>query len=274
MAQANYWILTIPHANFLPYLPPNCSYIKGQLELGRRRRRLAEEETEESGYLHWQLVAYFTKKVRLGGVTSTFGPWHAEPTKSRAANDYVWKDDTSIEGTRFELGNLPINRSSPKDWDGILSHAKAGTFELIPSDIVVRCYNQLRRIEADSLSPRPIVRTVFCYWGRTGSGKSRRAWGEAGNDAYPKNSRTKFWDGYRGHKNVVMDEFRGCIDIANLLIWLDRYPCIVEMKGTSTVLKAEKIWITSNLHPYKWYPDLDKETMDALIRRMEIIEFE
>lgn len=65
----------------------------------------------------------------------------------------------------------------------------------------------------------------------------------------------------------------GCIDIAHLLRWLDRYPVIVEVKGGSQVLKAECIWITSNLDPRSWYPDLDQETLAALLRRLNITHF-
>jgi len=111
------------------------------------------------------------------------------------------------------------------------------------------------------------------FWGRSGSGKSRRAWEEAGLDAYPKDPRTKFWCGYRGQVNVVIDEFRGGIDIGHLLRWLDRYPVIVEIKGSSTVLSAERIWITSNIPPESWYPDVDAETMVALKRRLKVIHF-
>jgi hypothetical protein len=112
---------------------------------------------------------------------------------------------------------------------------------------------------------------VVVYWGPTGTGKSRRSWDEAGLDAYPKDPRTKFWDGYRGHKHVVMDEFRGAIDIGHILRWFDRYPTIVEVKGSSTVLKAEKIWITSNLNPLEWYKELDEATYLALYRRIKIV---
>jgi len=45
----------------------------------------------------------------------------------------------------------------------------------------------------------------------------------------------------------------------------------VEIKGASTSLVAENIWITSNLHPSAWYPDLDATTYQALERRLEII---
>jgi len=105
------------------------------------------------------------------------------------------------------------------------------------------------------------------FWGTSGTGKSRRAWEEAGIQAYPKDPRTKFWDGYRGQEHVVLDEFRGDIDIAHILRWFDRYPVIVEVKGAATVLAAKKIWITSNISPDSWYPTLDAETKAALRRR-------
>lgn len=123
------------------------------------------------------------------------------------------------------------------------------------------------------MEPIGIERTVNVYWGSTGSGKSHRAWGEAGPHSYPKDPRTKFWDGYNGHEHVVIDEFRGGIDISHLLRWFDKYPVVVEVKGSSTVLKATKIWITSNISPNDWYPDLDQETKEALLRRLNVTHF-
>lgn len=116
-------------------------------------------------------------------------------------------------------------------------------------------------------------REVVVYWGVTGSGKSHRAWQEAGLDAYPKTPTTKFWDGYQGQKHVVIDEFRGAVDISHVLRWFDKYPVIAEVKCSSVVIKAEKIWITSNLHPKDWYPNLDEETKQALLRRLKITHF-
>jgi hypothetical protein len=111
------------------------------------------------------------------------------------------------------------------------------------------------------------------YWGHTGTGKSRRAWDEAGIGAYPKDPRSKFWDGYRNHEHVVIDEFRGGIDISHILRWFDRYPVVVEVKGSSVVLSATHIWITSNIDPRQWYPELDEETLAALLRRLDITNF-
>lgn len=259
-----YWILTIPQHAYLPYLPPSCQFIRGQLERG-----------DNTGYLHWQLVVAFKKPIRLSGIKKCFGDGvHAEPSRSAAANDYVWKDETRIDGTQFELGKLAFKRNCAADWESVRAAAKRGCLDEIEADVYIRHYGNLRRIAQDHLAPVGFERQVYVYWGRTGTGKSRRAWEEATNDAYPKDPRTKFWDGYQGHDNVVIDEFRGGIDIAHLLRWFDRYPVIVEVKGSSTVLKAKKIWITSNLSPDDWFKEVDAETQAALRRRFtQVIHF-
>lgn len=264
MSQARFWLLTIPHADFLPFLPDSVVHLAGQLERG-----------DSTGYLHWQLIATFGRAVRLAHVRRIFGnSVHAEPSRSDAARKYVWKDETSVPQTRFELGTLPTRRNVSHDWAAIWESATAGRLDDIPHDIRVRNYSALRRIGADFASPTATIRTIHCFWGATGTGKSRRAWDEAGVDAYPKDPRSKFWDGYRGQTHVVIDEFRGGIDIAHVLRWFDRYPVIVEIKGCATVLKAETIWVTSNLHPKDWYPDLDEETTNALLRRMNVVHFD
>lgn len=261
--QGVYWILTIPENDFNPYLPEECCYIKGQRERG-----------EETGYVHWQVLTVLRRKGSLATIKGIFGDTvHAELSRSSASNEYVWKEDTRI-GDQFELGRLPFKRNDPKDWDRIWEDAKSGNIDAIPADVRLQHYRTLRTIKADFSVPQAMVRECFVFCGATGTGKSRRAWDEAGLSAYPKDPRTKFWDGYRDQEHVVIDEFRGSIDISHLLRWLDRYPCLVEIKGSATSLVANKIWITSNLHPEFWYPDLDQATREALMRRLEITYFE
>lgn len=262
--QGRYWMLTIPMADWHPEeLPDGIAYIKGQGEEGA------------SGYLHWQVLVVSERSVRLRFIKSCFvDTAHCELTRSAAADDYVWKDDTSVDGTRFELGEKPHRRNSKPDWEKIWDLAKEGDICAIEPSIRIQHYRTLRTIRADFAEPVAFERKVIVFHGPTGTGKSRRAWDEASWSAYPKDPRSKFWDGYRDQKHVVFDEFRGGIDIAHLLRWFDRYPVLVEIKGASTCLVAEKIWITSNLHPKDWYPDLDYTTYQALERRLEIIEIQ
>lgn len=86
-------MLTIPQSNWTPGgLPDGVVYLKGQLEQGA-----------EGGYMHWQVLCLLSSKGTLRTIREVFGTneLHAELTRSRAANDYVWKDDTAVEGTRF-----------------------------------------------------------------------------------------------------------------------------------------------------------------------------
>lgn len=264
MSQGRYFLLTIPHHHFVPYLPNGVSYIKGQLEQG----------AGETAYLHWQLLVAFPKKIRPLGVKAIFGDQcHVELSRSSAANDYVWKEETRVAGTQFELGKLAIKRNAAADWEQVWDAAKRGRVEEIPADIRIRNYSALRRIEKDFLQPVAVVREVFVFWGAPGTGKSRRAWEEAGLDAYPKDPCTKFWDGYQGGENVVIDEFRGEINISHVLRWFDRYPVNVECKFGAVTLRAKKIWITSNVDPREWYPGVNQDTLGALLRRLTITHF-
>ena len=261
--QGVYWILTIPQHLYMPFKPPGVAYVRGQLECGA-----------DTGYLHWQLLVVCEKKLRLGGIKKIFGnEVHGELTRSSAADEYVWKEETRVAGTQFELGQRPFQRNNKRDWDAIWDAAVDGRLADIPAGVRVSSYSSISRIRKDHLKPRALERIVFVFVGTTGLGKSRRAWHEASFDAYPKDPNTKFWDGYQGQENVVMDEFRGKIDISNILRWTDRYPVSVETKGSGVVFNARRLWITSNLHPSQWYPELDPETKDALMRRLNITVF-
>ena len=258
-----FWLGTLYQWN-----PPNelpglsVVWIKGQ-----------QECCPTTGRLHHQIIAGFKRQVRLATVKREVGEGHWEVTRSVAADEYVWKEDTRVEGTQFELGAKPLRRNVAADWDSIRTNAKSGEFDLIPSDVFVRYYGSICRIFGDYARPTAIERTIHCFWGATGTGKSFRAWEEAGVGAYAKDPRSKWWCGYRGETAVIIDEFRGGIDISHVLRWFDRYPVLVEVKGSARPLLAERIWITSNVDPRGWYPELDQQTLAALLRRLNIIHF-
>lgn len=262
--QGIFWLLTIPHNDFLPYTPPNVQYIVGQLEEGA-----------EGGYKHWQVLVAFKSKQSLRGVKEVFGnTCHAELSRSSAATEYVQKEETAVVGTQFEFGAKPFCRNARVEWESVWTAAQSGDLSKIPANVRVVNYRTLRTIGSDFARAVGMERICYVFWGKTGSGKSRRAWEEAGLEAYCKDPRSKFWDGYQMEEHVVIDEFRGGIDISHLLRWLDRYPVRVEIKGSSKPLVAKKIWITSNISPEAWYPLIDEETLAALNRRLIVTEFD
>lgn len=126
-APAAYWILTIPEQAWTPppTLPSWAILIKGQLE------------TAASGFRHWQVLIRLKNKQRLSGVRLLFPKeTHAEPTRSAAALAYVHKEETSVPGTRFELGQV---KSKGVDWDAVKTLAVQGQFSEIDSGVMLRC---------------------------------------------------------------------------------------------------------------------------------------
>lgn len=209
--QGRYWFGTLPwtpeeistHVDRNACLSPPIEldevviYAKGQGELGA------------GGLYHWQVLVTTSRKVsgrQLQQSIPRSGHW--ELSRSTAADDYVWKEDTRIDGTQFELGRRAFKSNSEQDWDRIWNLARDGQWLDIPANIrgsikfILVChYSSLRKISSDFARPVANIRRVLVYWGPTGTGKTRRAWDEGGMDAYPKVPSTKFWDGYQGILN-------------------------------------------------------------------------
>jgi len=203
--QGIFWFCTLSVAAS-PVLP--CLE-RGELPAGMVWIRGQQESGSAGGYLHWQFICAFAQKKSLQGVKAVLGrECFCELSRSEAANEYVCKEDTRVAGP-WEWGAKPVRRNSKVDWESVWEAAKKGDLACIPPSIRVVSYRTIRAIAADHLSPTPIVREVQCFWGKSGTGKSRRAWDEAGLDSYSKCPRSKFWDGYQGQSHVVIDEFRG-----------------------------------------------------------------
>jgi len=263
--QYKYYMLTIAREKFNPPrdLPAGMEFLKGQAECGA------------GGFQHWQIVVGFAKYITLTKAKSYFDrSVHLEPTKSAAANDYVWKDDTRIEGTQFSLGEPALKRNSKTDWAKIKELAVTGKVDEIPADIFIKHYGSLKRIEKDyQTNINRGEQLVYYIYGPTGTGKSHRAHQLLGDIYYEKQPSTKWWDGYSGQENVLIEEFRGEIGISHLLRWLDKYACSVEVKGGQTNLKTKMFVFTSNLSLGDLYPMLDNDTKAALLRRITHVEF-
>ncbi len=88
--KARYWLLTIPAASHWMPGPPNdeLTWIKGQREIGA------------GGYQHWQVACAFKRQLTLTQAKAYFtNDTHLEPSRSQAADEYVWKEDTRVPDT-------------------------------------------------------------------------------------------------------------------------------------------------------------------------------
>lgn len=271
--QFRFFIITTPiSTSFTEWSPYHVLssdgpyYVKGQ-----------EESGATTGYRHYQWIAYFKRAITLSRAKKVLclQASHLEPCRSDKAEEYVWKEETKVPGSEFEIGSKRLKRNSQQDWDSIWEYAKEGRFEEIPPDVRFRFYSTIRRIRSDFDPPQErIKQTVHYYWGKTGTGKSHSVFTAiAGQSFYLKSPTTKWWDGYSGEQVVVIDEFRGTIDVCHLLKWLDKWPCTVEVKGGQVPLKTTTWYIMSNLGPQEVYKDIDHETWLAWRRRLTNVKY-
>jgi len=259
--QGIYWIGTIPQYAFTPYKPESVAYIRGQLECGH--------DTE---YLHWQVIIAFKQKCRLAKVRETFGNYHFELSRSSAADEYVWKDDTCVQGTRFELGKRKLKLNSKVDWALQLELAKAGKEEDIDPGVYIRCYSSIKRILTEWSTPPPDLDGVcgIWIWGPPGTGKSKMAREDYGT--FFNKAINKWFDGYKGQDSILLDDFSPVHKVLghHLKNWADRYAFQAEVKGGSILIRPKNIIVTANYPPEEIFNE-DEMLLQAIRRRFTII---
>jgi len=119
-----------------------------------------------------------------------------------------------------------------------------------------------------------VAPTVHWWFGPTGTGKSKRGF-ESFPEAYVKMTGNKWWDGYTGQKEVILDDYRPMMCPFNeLLKLLDRYPMRVEAKGSSMEMSATTFLITTCARPEVLWASKTEENIAQLLRRItSILEF-
>lgn len=262
--QGRYWIITSPKQQTphpRTFLGEDIYWIKGQEEVGA------------SGYEHYQWVCH-TKRMTLKKLKGLIGEKsHIEATQSKAAEEYVWKEDTRVEGTQFEEGSKK-NAKRKIDWDDVREKAITGQIEDIDSHAYISHYRTFKMIYQDHKEvPERPGQTCELLYGKTGCGKSHNAYKKAKElgRVYWKANDTKWWDGYDGEEVCIIDDFSGHIPLDLILRWIDWYPCRVEVKGGMVPLEVKHWFITSNNAMDTWYPDESLERNKALRRRVSSV---
>ncbi len=149
--------------------------------------------------------------------------------------------------------------------------------ELLETDLFLvakypRLYNE---INLAKMPRRKEEMKVILGLGDTGTGKSRWgfdrwAYGKISYWRMPSNNGKIWFDGYDRHEIAQIDDFCGkmsCCRLDMLLKILDRYPEAVPVKNSHAWWLPNVIYITSNVHPAKWYSWTGREKMRAALKR-------
>jgi len=199
---------------------------------------------------------------------------HLEPSRSEAADEYVAKAETAVEGTFFEVGARPVKRNNKIDWARQLDLAKRGLEDEIDPGVYMRCYNTIKKIKAENMVAALDADDVtgLWIWGPPGVGKSRLA-----RDCYPgvyDKPLNKWWDGYSCGP-VLLDDVDKVHKVLghHLKRWCDRYSFTAEVKGGTVSIRPVKIIITSNYSIEEIFGE-DMTLVEAIRRRCHVVHME
>lgn len=228
-------------------------------------------ETGDSGTPHLQGFVQLCSRSRRRAVSGLPGLSRAflecRKGSPQQASEYCKKD-----GNFVEIGEM-CQQGKRKDLDEVREAVRGGASELqlfedhfstmVRYGRGIQHYRNLLQASGERTPPR-----IYVIWGPTGVGKSRlaRHFGEV--FSLPDTT-LRWWDGYNGQENVLLDDFDGeGVSIASFLRYFDRYSVAVPVKGGFVPFKAKTIWITSNACPDDWFPSVPQVKRDAVRRRL------
>lgn len=191
------------------------------------------------------------------------------------ATEYCKKD-----GNFFEWGE-PNKQGQRADLTILKENIAAGTKvdDIVMNDPVA--YHQYGRTlnKIEDLAMRKRFRTEMTtgtwYWGRTGVGKSHRAFeGYSPETHYVFPNDNGWWDGYVQQPTVIFNDFRGELPYNELLQLIDKWPHTVRRRNREPIpFISRHVIITSSIPPEEVYwRTNERDQIQQLLRRLTVIE--
>lgn len=272
--RARHWSFTInnPTSNdwtLVDKLVPQCSYLRAQPEKG------------EDGTAHIQGCCGMHNPLYFSTMKKALPRAHIEMTKHpHFAWDYCHKEESRQPGKCITHGERPMPKTAglkQNQWKAYQTYAADHTwlecFDNWPE--LVHKQGAMRSIFERKFNPNEVIeKQVTCFWGPPGSGKTMSVLRLIDKEPYFRSNNGKWFDGYAYEDVLFLDDFGSPSNKLprNLLLQLlDRGTVRMEVKGGSTLVRASRIYITSNYSPNEWYEQEEKKLADpgaAVMRRM------
>lgn len=249
------------------------------ISLDRVNYAIFQLEIGESGTPHIQGYMELSKQTRVSWLQSNVHQgMHVEKRKGTRtqAREYCRKEETRTEGP-VEVGawveDTKVNRI---DLDRVAKCVREGGLRRAAEeypDTFIRHSRGLRDYGfAVAPKKRPMPRVVLLF-GLPGCGKTRYVVDKYCADGlYIHEPGSTWFDGYEHDPVVLFDDFAGASSGFRLdytLRLLDRYVMRIPVKGGHTFFVPEKIYITTNIHPFQWFKwDNRLVQYSALARRI------
>lgn len=253
------------YENCLKKLSEDCKYLVYGFEVG------------ESGTPHLQGYVELKNPRSYKALNKEYfcNSAYFEKRKGTAkqASDYCKKDgdfkefgEISSQGERKDIDIVKEMINEGKSMREICQ--EANSYQSIKTAEKLLSYVEVQR----DFKPE-----VIWLYGKTGTGKTRKAVEMCGDNEYWMSGKDlKWWDGYDRHEYVIIDDYRkDFCKFHELLRILDRYPYRIEVKGGSRQLVAKYMIFTCPFHPEKVWESRTDEDLKQLLRRIDkIIEIE
>lgn len=240
------------------------------------------KEVGEEGTPHLQGYVSFASQKTLATLKKKFqarAHWEVARGTPKQASEYCEK-----EGDVFEKGTRPLSQQEKGALgkrafeEAFVSYKEKRYEEMGNFALNLKAFDYLdAKIQKRDA---PVAKTIEgeleheWWYGPTGTGKSRKA-RELYPDAYIKDPKNAWWDGYNGQEVVIIDDFDKfqVKQSGDMKRWLDRYPFKAEVKGGYLGdIRPRKIIVTSNYHPSEVWEETDI-TLSTVMRRVKVTHF-
>lgn len=244
------------------------------------------EQGHEEKTTHIQGFVQFKNKKRGQTIGNMFPSqfFHNEVARGTAqqASDYCKKSDTRI-GEVIEWGELRTKGGKQLTNEMILERIKDGADNIKLLQEFPELLFQIDRLDkvrqefinAEYKDKWRNVTTTYIF-GKSGAGKTRNVMEEYGySNVYRITDYKHPFDGYKGQKVLVFEEFRNSLPIDSMLNYLDGYPLELPCRYSNKIAVFDTVYIISNWSFNEQYTKIQEkyfETWNAFCRRINNVK--